>query len=139
MFDAVVKIFRRARLRQNMTQAELANRLHISDKAWSKIEAGANQLSFPYIKPVCEILDLPYLEVLAVAVYPEHSTQFDLRGLDVGANDKILDVDIRRPSNIPVDSKRAVMRLLADYAGRDIHDDEFMRWFSILLDMKGSK
>ena len=139
MFDGVVRIFKAARQAKNMTQAELAERLYISENAWYKIEAGVNQLSFQYIKPVCEILDLSYLEVFAVAIYSGESSKFDLRGLDVGVSDKILDVDIRRPGRIAVNSEQAVKQLLADYAGKDVRDDEFGRWFSSLLDMKGSR
>lgn len=64
MFEHIVKIFKFARKSQNMTQAELAEKLGISDKAWSKIETGANQMEFWYIKPACDALNLPYLEIL---------------------------------------------------------------------------
>ena len=58
------KIISRKRKSMNMTQGELAKKLHITDKAVSKWERG---LSFPDISvliPLAEILDISLYDLL---------------------------------------------------------------------------
>ena len=59
------ELIRRLRNDMHMTQRELAERIHVSDKAVSKWERG---LSFPDIsmlEPISKVLDISIMEILA--------------------------------------------------------------------------
>lgn len=53
------------RLRKGFTQKYVAHVLGITSKAYSKIETGVNSLDVSYIVPVCDLLDIPYLNMYA--------------------------------------------------------------------------
>ena len=52
------------RREQNMTQAELAARLHVTDKAVSKWERGAGLPDISLIEPLAAALDVSVLELM---------------------------------------------------------------------------
>ena len=62
----LIKLLKTTRLEKKLTQAQVAETIHISPKAYSKIESGANELKHEYIKPICELLDIPYMKALTL-------------------------------------------------------------------------
>jgi len=59
------KIISEARKRKGFTQKELANKLHISDKAISKWERGIGSPDISFIIPLSQILDISLYELLS--------------------------------------------------------------------------
>lgn len=53
------------RLKKGFTQEYVAHVLGITSKAYSKIETGVNGLDVSHIVPVCDLLDIPYLNMYA--------------------------------------------------------------------------
>lgn len=64
MYQDLINLFRSARIKSGLMQSDIARKLHISTKAYSKIESGRNALRFEYIKPICDKLNIPYLTAL---------------------------------------------------------------------------
>ena len=59
------KIISEARKNKNMTQKELASKLHISDKAISKWERGLGYPDISLLIPLTKILDITLYEILS--------------------------------------------------------------------------
>ena len=59
------KIISEARKNKNMTQKQLASRLHISDKAISKWERGLGYPDISFLIPLSQILDISLYELLS--------------------------------------------------------------------------
>ena len=59
------RIISDARKRKNMTQKELASKLHISDKAISKWERGLGYPDISLLIPLTKILDISLYEILS--------------------------------------------------------------------------
>ena len=59
------KIISEARKNKGMTQRELANKLHISDKAISKWERGIGCPDISFLIPLSQILDISLYELLS--------------------------------------------------------------------------
>ena len=62
MIDNILKEYR---LKKGFTQEYVAHVLGITSKAYSKIETGVNSLDVSYVVPVCDLLDIPYLNMYA--------------------------------------------------------------------------
>lgn len=62
MIGTVLKEYR---LKKGFTQKYVAYVLGITSKAYSKIETGVNSLDVSYIVPVCDLLEIPYLNMYA--------------------------------------------------------------------------
>ena len=58
-------VLKEYRLRKGFTQKYVAHVLGITSKAYSKIETGVNSLDVSYIVPVCDLLEIPYLNMYA--------------------------------------------------------------------------
>ncbi len=56
---------RKVRKEKNMTQKELAERLHITDRAVSKWERGLSAPDISLLEPLAEILEVPVADVIA--------------------------------------------------------------------------
>ncbi len=56
---------RKIRKEKNMTQKELAERLHITDRAVSKWERGLSAPDISLLEPLAEILEVPVADVIA--------------------------------------------------------------------------
>ena len=61
----IENILKEYRLRKGFTQKYVAHVLGITSKAYSKIETGVNSLDVSYIVPVCDLLEIPYLNMYA--------------------------------------------------------------------------
>ena len=61
----IENILKEYRLKKGFTQKYVAHVLGITSKAYSKIETGVNSLDVSYIVPVCDLLEIPYLNVYA--------------------------------------------------------------------------
>lgn len=59
------KVISEARKKKNMTQKELASKLHISDKAISKWERGIGCPDISFLIPLTKILDISLYELLS--------------------------------------------------------------------------
>ena len=59
------KKIRQARLRQGLTQKDVADFLCMSDKNYSKIELGQVGISLEYVSKLCQILEMSEVEFLA--------------------------------------------------------------------------
>lgn len=53
------------RLKKGFTQEYVAHVLGITSKAYSKIETGVNGLDVSHIVPICDLLEIPYLNMYA--------------------------------------------------------------------------
>lgn len=62
MIESMLKEYR---LKKRFTQEYVAHVLGITSKAYSKIETGVNGLDVSHIVPVCDLLDIPYLNMYA--------------------------------------------------------------------------
>lgn len=62
MIESMLKEYR---LKKKFTQEYVAHVLGITSKAYSKIETGVNGLDVSHIVPVCDLLDIPYLNMYA--------------------------------------------------------------------------
>lgn len=51
---------RKAREKSNITQAQLAKRLHTQPSAISRIESGKQNISIDYLEKICEAIGRPY-------------------------------------------------------------------------------
>lgn len=58
-------VLKEYRLKKGFTQKYVAHVLGITSKAYSKIETGVNSLDVSYIVPVCDVLEIPYLNMYA--------------------------------------------------------------------------
>ena len=75
MLENLVELFKQIRIAQNITQAELADKIGITDKAWSKIETGVNQLEIQHIGPICKALNLTdVIQELFKAIMPGYTS-----------------------------------------------------------------
>lgn len=61
----IENILKEYRLKKGFTQKYVAHVLGITSKAYSKIETGVNSLDVSYIVPVCDLLEIPYLNMYA--------------------------------------------------------------------------
>lgn len=61
----IENILKECRLKKGFTQKYVAHVLGITSKAYSKIETGVNSLDVSYILPVCDLLEIPYLNMYA--------------------------------------------------------------------------
>lgn len=69
------ELIRLRRKEKNMTQAELARRLHITDRAVSKWERGLSAPDIALLEPLAEILELSVLELMRGERMPEPPAQ----------------------------------------------------------------
>lgn len=60
----LIDVIKDARIQKHMTQEQVANAINITPKAYSKIETGINELSVSYVKPLCDVLDIPYTNIM---------------------------------------------------------------------------
>lgn len=61
----IENILKEYRLKKGFTQKYVAHVLGITSKAYSKIETGVNSLDVSYIVLVCDLLEIPYLNMYA--------------------------------------------------------------------------
>lgn len=61
----IENILKEYRLKKRFTQKYVAHVLGITSKAYSKIETGVNSLDVSYVVPVCDLLEIPYLNMYA--------------------------------------------------------------------------
>ena len=62
--DKLGKFVAELRKEKNMTQKELAEKLHLTDKAISKWERGLNYPDISVLEPLAEILEVSVMELL---------------------------------------------------------------------------
>lgn len=74
-FIMIGTMLKEYRLKKEFTQKYVAHVLGITSKAYSKIETGVNSLDVSYIVPLCDLLEIPYLNMYAEIfgkVYIDH-------------------------------------------------------------------
>ncbi len=148
MRDDFIAIFRDKRLKLGLTQAAVADALHISPKAWSKIETGRNELKFEYVRPLCELLEIPYSDVVRVFgdLFPDYENDwarvFKTHGKFTEITAAQCDYEARHfgmPDTVTLrltDNELSMFRLMAEYFGYDerfVSDwGEFVRMFQAM-------
>ncbi len=70
--DKLGKFVAELRKEKNMTQKELAEKLHLTDKAISKWERGLNYPDISVLEPLAEILEVSVMELLKGERIEEH-------------------------------------------------------------------
>ena len=70
-------LIRQRRKELNMTQMELAKRLHITDRAVSKWERGLNAPDIALLEPLAQALDLSVTDLIRGECIPEHEVRED--------------------------------------------------------------
>lgn len=106
------------RLKKGFTQEYVAHVLGITSKAYSKIETGVNGLDVSHIVPVCDLLDIPYLNMYAEIFGKLYTDSDDY------SNEILVDGEQLTLSGKPVKysltpNEYAVYQLLCIVAGRE--------------------
>lgn len=70
--DKLGKFVAELRKEKNMTQKELAEKLHLTDKAISKWERGLNYPDISVLEPLAETLEVSVMELLQGERFEEH-------------------------------------------------------------------
>lgn len=102
----IIDMIRNARICKGFTQEFVAEQIHLSAKAYSKIETGRNRLSIDNLQAVCDVLDIPYYLILQkyCPIFKSADSDICACGMDM-SNDEW-----------------AFVQLLSDYTGSDISD-----------------
>lgn len=147
MSDNLIQLFKATRLAKNISQADIADKIHISPKAWSKIETGQNVLKFEYVKPICELLDIPYVQALQIInpIFKPTETSLKEAG-ELSKTGELLSIcqdGTKEPiTNIPMHhlgrteftpEEYAMFCLLADYFEFDPEDEYFIGIFILMI------
>lgn len=112
-------ILKEYRLKKGFTQKYVAHVLGITSKAYSKIETGVNSLDVSYIVPVCDLLEIPYLNMYAEIFGKLYTDHDDYNSSDnyIFVEDEQRTLSGKPVKNIMTPSEYAVYQLLCTVVG----------------------
>lgn len=105
------------RLKKGFTQEYVAHVLGITSKAYSKIETGVNGLDVSYIVPVCDLLNIPYLNMYA-EIFGKLYTDHDDYSNQIAVDSEHLTLSGKPVKYLMMPNEYAVYQLLCIVAGR---------------------
>ena len=106
------------RLKKGFTQEYVAHVLGITSKAYSKIETGVNGLDVSHIVPVCDLLDIPYLNMYA-EIFGKLYTDSDDYSNQIAVEGEQLMLSGKPVKYLLTPNEYAVYQLLCIVAGRE--------------------
>lgn len=106
------------RLKKGFTQEYVAHVLGITSKAYSKIETGVNGLDVSYIVPICDLLEIPYLNMYA-EIFGKLYTDHDDYDNYVTVDGEQLTLSGKPVKYLLTPNEYAVYQLLCIVAGRE--------------------
>lgn len=109
-------ILKEYRLKKGFTQKYVAHVLGITSKAYSKIETGVNSLDVSYIVPVCDLLEIPYLNMYA-EIFGKLYTDHDDYSNQIAVDGEQLTLSGNPVKYFLTPSEYAVYQLLCMVAG----------------------
>lgn len=114
MIESMLKEYR---LKKGFTQEYVAHVLGITSKAYSKIETGVNGLDVSHIVPVCDLLDIPYLNMYA-EIFGKLYTDSDDYGNQITVEGEQLTLSGKPVKYLLTPNEYAVYQLLCIVAGK---------------------
>lgn len=105
------------RLKKGFTQEYVAHVLGITSKAYSKIETGVNGLDVSHIVPVCDLLDIPYLNMYA-EIFGKLYTDSDDYSNEILVDGEQLTLSGKPVKYFLTPSEYAIYQLLCIVAGK---------------------
>lgn len=105
------------RLKKGFTQEYVAHVLGITSKAYSKIETGVNGLDVSYIVPVCDLLEIPYLNMYA-EIFGKLYTDHDDYSNQIAVDGEQLTLSGKPVKYLLTSNEYAVYQLLCIVAGK---------------------
>ena len=118
---AMNDVIKQARLDKNITQSDISDKINVTTDAYQKMEKGKNSINKDYIKPICDALDMPYVNLLSEIcpifknISDINADEYASRSRDhlvcVYSNGRYV-YDLRLS-----DEEYAFLRLLSDYTG----------------------
>lgn len=109
-------ILKEYRLKKGFTQKYVAHVLGITSKAYSKIETGVNSLDVSYIVPVCDLLEIPYLNMYA-EIFGKLYTDSDDYDNQIAVDSEKLTLSGKPVKYLLTSSEYAIYQLLCVVAG----------------------
>lgn len=106
------------RLKKGFTQEYVAHALGITSKAYSKIETGVNGLDVSHIVPVCDLLEIPYLNMYA-EIFGKLYTDSDDYSNQIAVDGEQLTLSGKPVKYLLTSNEYAVYQLLCIVAGRE--------------------
>lgn len=106
------------RLKKGFTQEYVAHVLGITSKAYSKIETGVNGLDVSHIVPVCDLLNIPYLNMYA-EIFGKLYTDSDDYSNQIAVEGEQLTLSGKPVKYLLTSNEYAVYQLLCIVAGRE--------------------
>lgn len=105
------------RLKKGFTQEYVAHVLGITSKAYSKIETGVNGLDVSHIVPVCDLLEIPYLNMYA-EIFGKLYIDHDDYSNQIAVDSEHLTLSGKPVKYLMTPSEYAVYQLLCIVAGK---------------------
>lgn len=62
--NTIAPNIKRRRIQMGITQKEMSDRIHLSEKAWQNIENGVTKLDIERLTQIAEILELPLTDLI---------------------------------------------------------------------------
>ena len=106
------------RLKKGFTQEYVAHVLGITSKAYSKIETGVNGLDVSHIVPVCDLLNIPYLNMYA-EIFGKLYTDSDDYSNQIAVEGEQLMLSGEPMKYLLTSNEYAIYQLLCIVAGRE--------------------
>lgn len=106
------------RLKKGFTQEYVAHALGITSKAYSKIETGVNGLDVSHIVPVCDLLNIPYLNMYA-EIFGKLYTDSDDYSNQIAVEGEQLMLSGEPMKYLLTSNEYAIYQLLCIVAGRE--------------------
>lgn len=114
----IENILKEYRLKKGFTQEYVAHVLGITSKAYSKIETGVNGLDVSYVVPVCDLLDIPYLNMYA-EIFGKLYIDSDDYSNQIAVDGEQLTLSGKPIKYLLTPNEYAVYQLLCIVAGRE--------------------
>lgn len=113
----IENMLKECRLKKGFTQEYVAHVLGITSKAYSKIETGVNGLDVSHIVPVCNLLDIPYLNMYA-EIFGKLYTDSDDYSNQIAVEGEQLTLSGEPMKYLLTPSEYAIYQLLCVMAGK---------------------
>ena len=114
----IENILKEYRMKKGFTQKYVAHVLGITSKAYSKIETGVNSLDVSYIVPVCDLLEIPYLNMYA-EIFGKLYTDSDDYDNQITVDGEQLTLSGEPVKYLLTPNEYAIYQLLCTVAGKE--------------------